>query len=239
MTKKVRMFAGPNGSGKSTLIEEIGKQYNLGFFINADDIKHQLDVRKYIDCSSYYPTTLTQNDWTDFLNENKNIERVNESVYKKLSITENLFVCSQPIDSYDAALMATFFRAKLLKKTSTFSFETVMSHESKVTFLNEAKNAGFKTYFYFICTQDPEINIQRVINRAKKGGHDVNKDKIVNRYYRSLELLYAAFKSADRAFIIDNTGVSRTVLIEKKGNEIFFHEEHIPEWAAVYLLDRL
>ena len=58
---------------------------------------------------------------------------------------------------------------------STFSFETVMSHHSKVSFLKEVKQAGFKTYLYFICTQDPEINQKRVLNRVSKGGHSVDE----------------------------------------------------------------
>lgn len=34
--KRLRVFAGPNRSGKSTLFEEFSKNYNAGFFINAD-----------------------------------------------------------------------------------------------------------------------------------------------------------------------------------------------------------
>jgi predicted ABC-type ATPase len=43
--KRFRMFAGPNGSGKTTLIEQIGQQFNLGYFINADLIQKSLDTQ--------------------------------------------------------------------------------------------------------------------------------------------------------------------------------------------------
>ena len=113
-----------------------------------------------------------------------------------------------------------------------------MSHPSKVVFLQKAKEKGFKTYLYFICTQDPEINKLRVFNRVNKGGHDVDEEKIVNRYYRSLDLLFQAFDSADRGFIIDSTFQRKNIILEKKENELLFHANHIPEWVTIYLNDK-
>ena len=236
------MFAGPNGSGKSTLIKTIRNDFNIGYFVNADEIENLLNQHKYLLLENYLKKKITQKDWEEFIENYQNDIRFKNRTFPKFNISDNILtlkISTNTIDSYVASVIAEFLRLQLLLETSNFSFETVMSHTSKVDFLQQTKKAGFKTYLYFICTQDPEINIARVHNRVYKGGHDVENKKIKERYYRSLELLYAAFKSADRAFIIDNTGVSRTVLIEKKGNEIIFHEEHIPEWAAVYLLDRL
>jgi len=233
------MFAGPNGSGKSTLITQIGDQYKLGFTINADVIKNLLDTQNHFNCNIFYPDILSQEHWESFLLAYKNDERNSEQLKKKLIIRDNVFVCKQAINSYEAALVATFFREGLLQNTFTFSFETVMSHPSKVDFLNKAKKAGFKTYLYFICTQDPEINKQRVLNRVEKGGHNVDVVKIEDRYYRSLDLLFDAFQLADRAFILDSSNQNRTVVLEKNTNDILIHDANIPEWVAVYLLDKL
>lgn len=35
-----------------------------------------------------------------------------------------------------------------------------------------------RTYLYFVATDSPEINIQRVANRVEERSHDVPKDKI-------------------------------------------------------------
>ncbi|WP_236976837.1 zeta toxin family protein [Membranihabitans maritimus] len=237
--KKLRMFAGPNGSGKSTLIAQIGSQYNLGYTINADLVKQLLDTQTFFDCRQFYPHTLSQADWDTFLHNHKRDERNFESLKNKLTIKNNVFVCKKEINSYEASFVATFFRTKLLRTKHTFSFETVMSHDSKVQFLKEAKSAGFKTYLYFICTQDPEINKQRVLNRVQKGGHNVDPKKIENRYFRSLGLLFEAFQAVDRAFVLDSTNQNRTVILEKQSNNIIFHEQKYPEWIAIYLLDKL
>lgn len=41
-TKRLRVFGGPNGSGKSTLFASIAEQFNVGYFINADEIENQI-----------------------------------------------------------------------------------------------------------------------------------------------------------------------------------------------------
>jgi predicted ABC-type ATPase len=113
--------------------------------------------------------------------------------FEGLKIKENSFTCNQEINSYHAAVIGEFFRENLLRENHTFSFETVMSHESKVAFLRKAKQEGFSTYLYFICTRDPRINVQRVKNRVFEGAHDVGEEKIKPRYFRSLEILRDAF----------------------------------------------
>lgn len=233
------MFAGPNGSGKSTLIHEIGLQFNLGYLINADTIESDLNTKHYIDCSALFPRILTQIDWLKFLEENKEDPRFLSNNFQGISIRNNYLICSQKINSYQAALIAEFFREKLCLENHTFSFETVMSHKSKLDFMRKAKVNGFKVYLYFICTQDPEINVQRIKNRIIKGGHPVPEKKVEDRYYRSLELLSEAFLIADRAFILDSSNKNRDVIIEKKDNEIIFHQQYIPEWIGLYVLDKL
>lgn len=47
--KRLRVFAGPNGSGKTTLFNEFKKQYDPGYFINADKLEKQLANNGFID----------------------------------------------------------------------------------------------------------------------------------------------------------------------------------------------
>jgi predicted ABC-type ATPase len=57
-----------------------------------------------------------------------------------------------------------------LKIEQTFTFETVLSHSSKLGFLQQAGQMGYKNYLYFVCTVDPTINIARVAQRVALGG---------------------------------------------------------------------
>ncbi|MDT1000487.1 hypothetical protein RNI08_32675, partial [Pseudomonas aeruginosa] len=65
---------------------------------------------------------------------------------------------------------------------------------------------GYKIYLYFICIDDPEVNVSRVENRVEKGGHDVSAKKISSRYYNTLKNLITAIEAADKCYLFDNSG---------------------------------
>jgi len=74
---------------------------------------------------------------------------------------------------------------------------------------------------------------------VKLGGHDVPQEKIVSRYYRSLELLPEAVKYSNRAYIFDNSSHDRQWIAQiDNGKEFTFKSENIPEWVERYLLRR-
>lgn len=80
-----------------------------------------------------------------------------------------------------------------------------MSHLGKVEFLQQAQQIGYRTYLYYVATDDPSINVSRVANRVAMNGHDVPSEKIIARYYKSLELLTEAIRHTNRAYIFDNS----------------------------------
>lgn len=60
--------------------------------------------------------------------------------------------CGVEVNSYFASVVADFIRQKLLENKMTFTCETVMSHPGKVTLLEQAQRAGYRTYLYYIAT---------------------------------------------------------------------------------------
>ena len=58
---------------------------------------------------------------------------------------------------------------------------------------------------FYICTNDPSINAQRVAIRVMEGGHDVPIQKIINRYYRSIANCIEAVSIVDRSYFYDNS----------------------------------
>ena len=193
-TPRLRMFAGPNGSGKSTLNSIISKKL-LGVYINPDEIEKEIKKFDFLDMTAYRVTTNSDEVLSFF---------ENHPLLKKADLLDDLYLLKFTdnkidffniiINSYYASVCADFIRHQLLKSKISFSFETVMSSRDKVEFLKKAQEAGYRTYLYFIATIDPNVNISRVHNRVMQGGHSVPKEKIVSRYYRSLELLSEAVK---------------------------------------------
>jgi predicted ABC-type ATPase len=113
-----------------------------------------------------------------------------------------------------------------------------MSHNSKVDFLAKAKQNGYKVYLYYIATEDPEINNNRVNVRVAQNGHAVAPEIIKNRYYKSLENLKPAVKNSSRAYIFDNSGEQAKLIAEiTEGTDVVINEiEDIPNWVAENLL---
>jgi predicted ABC-type ATPase len=201
------MFAGPNGSGKST-VKEYLLPHHIGAYLNADELEQSLYTTHQLDLISYHPALKAQN-LIDFLKQKK---RPQAGQWFPLLKLEPLILADgqiqfdvSEIDSYLCARIIDYIRLEFLRLKISFTFETVMSHISKVEFLQEAKRQGFKTYLYYVSTVDPVINIARVQYRVSIGGHAVPEQKIVERYYRSINLLMQAVDASDRTYLFDNS----------------------------------
>lgn len=143
-------------------------------------------------------------------------------------------------NSYLSAILVDFLRNKLIEKRQSFTFETVMSSPDKIDVLLNARNFGFKNYLYYVATEDPDINISRIEHRIRTGGHSVPKEKIIARYYRSLELLLDAIQITNRAYIFDNSGESNVWIAEiTDGLHIELKSNLIPLWFKKFVLDKL
>ncbi|MHA4810793.1 hypothetical protein ACX0G9_21985 [Flavitalea flava] len=193
-SKRLRILAGPNGSGKSTIVKKIRSNYYCGYFVNADEIQVILDEKKVLNLSVNYGLEIPPESFDKYLSsEGKSwlIKAAKENTPINIYFSDNNIVIKDGLMAaiYDAAIVADFIRLQLLTKNSTFTFETVLSHSSKLDFLKNAKECGYKNYLYFICTVSPAINIARVAQRVLLGGHDVPSDKIETRYFSSLALL--------------------------------------------------
>ena len=137
--------------------------------------------------------------------------------------------------AYEASKIAEDRRNELIQNKTSFAFETVMSHPSKLALLENARKAGFETTLFFISTDDPKLNVERVRDRVADGGHDVPEGKIIKRYERTHNYLPSAIELAHRTYIFDNTTeqpVLYSVLID--GN-IDFNKELPPLWIEEQL----
>ncbi len=244
-TKRLRVFGGPNGSGKSTLFSSIAEQFNVGHFINSDEIEKEIVSKGFINIESF-GLNLTQADLDDFKQEPNSITLIakakKEGRIIDVEIRENVIVDkSKQTHSYEASLITAFLRRHLLDKKISYSFESVMSHTSKLDEIKSAKELGFKTYLYFVCLQDADINVSRVLNRVEKGGHNVDPDRVKRRYYETLNNLLPALLLVDKAYIFDNSTDQMELVAEivNGGIEILVAKNKIPNWFIEYVVNKL
>ena len=129
------------------------------------------------------------------------------------------------------------FKEQYLKRHLSFSFETVFSHPAKVDILKNAQAAGFRTYMYFVATEDPQVNLERIQVRVKSGGHNVPEDKTVARYYRCLGQIKFALPYLNRAYFFDNSSTKTLYFAEYELSKGFqLHSEMIPDWFNKFVL---
>ncbi len=72
-------------------------------------------------------------------------------------------------DVVKAANKAQSIREECLKNRTDMAFETVFSTEEKLEFIKKAKTSGYFIRLFFICTNDPSINAQRIALRVMEG----------------------------------------------------------------------
>lgn len=207
MTPRFRIIAGPNGSGKTTLCARLTAEFAVNFYtmLNADALfaeamSHHafratlpvepISLLQYLEACSYPPEVLAP------FRDGRIVVKGDCFHFRDVLA----------INSYTVSLITNFLRHSMMASGLSFSQETVFSHPEKVEALRDAKERGYRTYLYFVATDNPVVNAFRVKSRTAKGGHDVPPDKIVARYGRSLQQIAPSLPFLSRAFFWDNSG---------------------------------
>ena len=252
---RLRMFAGPNGSGKST-IKSVIRSELLGIYINPDEIEKDIRNGDFLDLQAFGVRTTSAEILAFFQNSTLLTKADLLDEADLLSFNDDkLCFHNVLVNSYFASVAADFSRHKLLDVGTFFTFETVISSPDKVAFLQKAKQRGYRTYLYYVATEDPIINILRVQRRVSMGGHPVPKDKIaaparrvprrekgdktVARYTRSLDLLVDAIRHTNRAYIFDNSTHQQIWTAEITNGEILeMKTDRMPAWFKTAVWDK-
>ena len=95
-------------------------------------------------------------------------------------------VATTGMNNMEAAVLVDRMRYESIDKKEDFTFETVLSSEYKLNILRKAKEEGYFIKCVFVLTVDPQINIARIESRVAAGGHNVASDKVIERYYKSI-----------------------------------------------------
>jgi len=236
-TPRMRMFAGPNGSGKTTVKNSLPTRL-FAVYINPDELEKTIRDTGIL-LLDPFGVTFTSDELRESFTSSPFLQA------NRLADAASVIECRKGVidfgglamNSYYASVLADTLRRKLLAGAKSFTFETVMSDPNKVELLREAQRLGFRTYLYFVATEDPQINLGRVRNRVAEGGHDVPEEKVIARYHRSLGLVREAMLHTNRAFFFDTSEKEPRYIAEiTNGTEIELQFEVMPEWfrAAVW-----
>ena len=135
----------------------------------------------------------------------------------------------------EAAQQAEKMREFLLAHRIDFTFETVLSTSRNLHLIQRAHEAGYYIRVIFILTIDSSINVRRVADRVKNGGHDVPEEKIHSRYQKSLANIRELYKFVDDLWIYDNSGVAPVLICTVHDNILQYHAN--VQWSKEKVLE--
>lgn len=87
-----------------------------------------------------------------------------------------------------------------------------------------------------MCVDSPEVNVSRVNNRVEKGGHEVPKNKIIDRYYRTLSNLHLTLPYCYRAYLFDNSAKEQILIAEVYKGNIKLKTDKLPNRFIKFVL---
>ncbi|GAB2778162.1 zeta toxin family protein [Rhabdobacter roseus] len=239
--RRLRLFAGPNGSGKSTIKSVIPPNL-LGYYLNPDEIEKEVQNRGFYDLRELN-LTITREEIISFFEKHPLLNRTEEAhLIDNITLVEGNLINFGDVsfNAYLSAILTDFLRQQFILLKQSFTFESVMSSPDKLRTLAQARACGFRTYLYYVATEDPLINLSRIRHRVRMGGHAVPEEKVIERYYRSLDLLLDAIRLSNRAYIFDNSGDSKVWIAEvAESSSLELKTDQVPAWVKRYILDKL
>ena len=94
----------------------------------------------------------------------------------------------------------------LVETGEDFAFETTLATKSYVSFIQKAKEQGYKVTLVFVYLNSIELAKQRVKDRVSKGGHHIEAEVIERRYHAGLKnFLHLYMPVCDLWMLIDNS----------------------------------
>jgi predicted ABC-type ATPase len=230
------MIAGPNGSGKSTFTLYLRStfSFSLGYCLDPDEIQAEIEHSGQVDFDRW-GVEVEETSLRAFISSHPMAKRGDDVVNVQGHVA---VIGSSARGGYLAAILSDFLRKQWIAKRQSFTFETVMSSPDKLTLLEQAGESGYRTYFYYICTESALISKERVQARVSQGGHAVPPQKIETRYDRSLALLPKAISLSSRAYLFDNSGLSHRLIAEFQAGQLVNVATPPPAWFVTAWLNK-
>ena len=131
---------------------------------------------------------------------------------------------------------------RAIEERLDFAFETTLGANTIPRLLMQAASQGIEIYIWYVGLSSPELHVERVQARVRRGGHDITAEHIHRRYEHSrlnlIELLphLTALRVFDNSEEADpaagKTPRPKLVLHLERGNILNQGDlKHTPDWA--------
>lgn len=106
----------------------------------------------------------------------------------------------------------------LIAKGGSFAIETTLSGSHLKKIIIKARAAGYHIEMHYIFCSDIAINLKRIKNRVKQGGHHVPAADVRRRYWRSLRNFSEVYSDlCDKIYVYDFVGNEPIIIGQREG----------------------
>lgn len=143
-----------------------------------------------------------------------------------IALEKERALTASPHPAIQAARIVDTTARCLAMLAEPFVLETVLSSDKYRPLVGTARRAGLIFRLVYVTTIHAEINVARVQQRVRAGGHDVPEDKIRDRWVSSMNNLPWFASQADRLVVVDNSGQRpRVIALRHLGGPIEIDNE--------------
>lgn len=113
---------------------------------------------------------------------------------------------------------------KLLNTGKSFAIETTLSGKNHIKTIKKAKSLGYYIFLIYSYLDNPLLCENRIKIRVLNGGHDIPKEDIIRRFYRSKNNFWGIYKNLVDEWNLFYNGTTEYILVAQCSNrkiEIF------------------
>lgn len=119
---------------------------------------------------------------------------------------------------------------ELLQLGSDFAIETTLATRSYVHLVRRAKAMGYNVSLIYIWLNTPELALQRVAERVRKGGHNIPPDVVKRRYFKGKKNLFELFMPVCDTWLVADNSLGQLVVLARKESEFDYVIENDEIW---------
>lgn len=94
---------------------------------------------------------------------------------------------------------------QFIEAQKSFAVESTLSGRNIKSLIRKASALNYQVEMHYIFCSDVRINLKRISQRVKEGGHHVPAEDVKRRYWRSLKNLFSYMRLCDTIIMYDTT----------------------------------
>jgi len=133
------------------------------------------------------------------------------------------------LNTFEAGKMAIKTIDDLISKNQSFSQEKTLDGQKSEVTIKIAKAEGYFIRMFYVALSSSKECSERIKNRIKKGGHNIQKEDITREFNNRFESLIKVLPLCDEVVFYDNENGFAKVA-EYKDGELNCNGEFKPNW---------